>query len=408
MFFRIVSPGITSDSILYLNFPTYYSNGLGPDIKCYSTVEIFCVVTNRKMMVRYLGEYSAGTTFTLTVTGVSRSINYNSGTFSYIVDNDDDPTTILTSGTFIDAAVSNAGAVQNFPTFQVLTLRQSSNYLREEDVTITADFYLPTTLTTISVGQSLMMVFPPIYFDVLRFATPTCTLNIKGNTLKNYISSCFIVGMRLKMVFLDFIVTGSTYSLTVSGLINPTNPSSNVQKYSFEISNNGDTSIIAKTYSPNCNYRMPLFIANPVRKSLNYYTANRGLITNLVTMKNIQSEDVYISPSSDYVNSKYERNAYLEPFNNLYTNPSNIQLSSGSNPYPIRFSSLTSGVNYVYFSKRGDGSFYSNLPPLILTTNKNYFTAVSFVETSFNLPINSVGTNYTISVTLPKLLYPIS
>lgn len=253
-----------------------------------------------------------------------------------------------------------------------------------------------------------MMVFPPIYFDVLRFVTPTCTLNIKGNTLKNYISSCNIVGMRLKMVFLDYIVTGTSYSLTISGLINPTNPSSNVQKYSFEISNSGDSSIIAKTYSPNCNYAMPIFIVNPVRNSLNYYTASSGLITNLVTMKNIQSEDVYISASSDYVNSKYERNAYLEPFNNLYTNPSNIQLSSGSNPFPVRFSSLSSGVNYVYFSKTGDGSFYSNLPPLILTTNKNYFTAVSFVETSFNLPIDLVGTNYTISVTLPKTLYPMS
>ncbi len=92
----------------------------------------------------------------------------------------------------------------------------------------------------------------------------------------------------------------------------------------------------------------------------------------------------------------------------MYTNPSNIQLSAGSNPYPIRFSSLTSGVNYVYFSKTGDGSFYSNLPPLILTVNKNYFTSVSFVETSFKLPINSVGTNYTICVTLPKTLYPMS
>jgi len=69
---------------------------------------------------------------------------------------------------------------------------------------------------------------------------------------------------------------------------------------------------------------MPIFIANPVRKSLNYYTASNGLITNLVTMKNIQSENVYISTSLDYINSKYERNAYLEPFNNLYTNPSNI------------------------------------------------------------------------------------
>lgn len=233
MFFKIVSPGITSDSILYLNFPSYYSNGLGSDVKCYSTNEIYCVIKNRKMTVRYLGDYATGTTFTLTVTGVSKSINYNSGTFSYIIDNDDDPTYILTSGTFIDSAASNAGSVQNFPTFPVLTLKQSSNYLREEDVTINADFYLPSTLSNIGVGQSLIMVFPPIYFDVLRFVTPTCTLNIKGNTLKNYISSCYIIGMRLKMVFLDYIVTGSSYTLTIGGLINPTNPSSNVQKYSF-------------------------------------------------------------------------------------------------------------------------------------------------------------------------------
>ncbi len=289
MNFQIVSPGITADSILYLNFPSYYCNGLGPDIKCYSTYEIYCVVKNRKLMVRYLGEYSTGTTFTLTVTGVSKSINYNSGTFSYVIDNDDDPTLILTSGTFIDAASSNAGTVQNFPTFPILRLTQSSIYLREEAVTLSVDLFLPSTLPTIGVGQSLMLLFPPIYFDVLRFVTPTCTLNIMGNTLKNYISSCYIVGMRLKMVFLDYIVTGTSYSLTIGGLINPTNPSSNVQKYSFEISNSGDSSIIAKTYSPNCNFKMPIFIVNPIRKSLNYYTGSNGLITSLVTMKNIQS-----------------------------------------------------------------------------------------------------------------------
>jgi len=34
---------------------------------------------------------------------------------------------------------------------------------------------------------------------------------------------------------------------------------------------------------------MPTFILNPVRKSLNYYTAANGLITNLVAQKNIQS-----------------------------------------------------------------------------------------------------------------------
>jgi hypothetical protein len=94
--------------------------------------------------------------------------------------------------------------------------------------------------------------------------------------------------------------------------------------------------------------------------------------------------------------------------NNLYTIPSSIQLTAGSNPFAIRFTALTSGVNYVYFEKTGDGSFYSNLPPLILTTNKNYFTPVSFVETDFKLPVNLVGTNYTVSVTLPEELYPIS
>lgn len=36
MVFNIISPGVTPDSFLYLNFPSYYSNGLGQDIKCYS------------------------------------------------------------------------------------------------------------------------------------------------------------------------------------------------------------------------------------------------------------------------------------------------------------------------------------------------------------------------------------
>lgn len=65
-------------------------------------------------------------------------------------------------------------------------------------------------------------------------------------------------------------------------------------------------------------------------------------------------------------------------------------------------------MNYIYFSKTGDGSFYSNLPPLVLSINKNYFTPVSFIETTFNLPAAPVNTNYTIAVTLPFNLYPMS
>lgn len=92
----------------------------------------------------------------------------------------------------------------------------------------------------------------------------------------------------------------------------------------------------------------------------------------------------------------------------LYSVPSKIDLASGSNPFAIRMSSLTSGVNYVYFSKTGDGNFYSSLPPLTLITNKNYFVPLSFMESTFSLPIGSVGSNYSIVVNLPKNLYPMS
>lgn len=71
-------------------------------------------------------------------------------------------------------------------------------------------------------------------------------------------------------------------------------------------------------------------------------------------------------------------------------------------------SGLTSGVNYIFFEKTGDGSFYSSLPPLTLLINKNYFTPVSFIETSFNLPVAPVNTNYTVAVNLPFELYPIT
>lgn len=146
---------------------------------------------------------------------------------------------------------------------------------------------------------------------------------------------------------------------------------------------------------------MPIFEINPIRESLNYYTVANGLITKVTTTVNIQSENVYISPGIDLNESSYSRNVYLSPLNNLYSIPSSIELNSGSNPFPIRFSALTSGVNYIYFSKTGDGSFYSNLPPLVLSTNKNYFTPVRMIETSFNLPVSAVNTNYTIGVNLP-------
>jgi hypothetical protein len=112
-------------------------------------------------------------------------------------------------------------------------MTHSSAYLREENINLVLNFYVPSTLTSVGVGQYLFLLFPPNFADVLRFVTPSCQLNIRGNTLKNYISSCTVRGNRLKMPFLDDLTLGSVYSLIINGLINPTNPSSSTYKYAL-------------------------------------------------------------------------------------------------------------------------------------------------------------------------------
>lgn len=384
MNFNIISSGVTPDSFFYLNFPYYYSNGLGQDIKCYSpNGEIYCTIVDRFVTIQYIGTYTSGTSFTITITGVTMAINYNSGTFSYILDNDNNPNSVVAAGTFVDSISSSVLSIQNFPTINIFSFTQSSAYLRESGLSISLTFYLPTSLTSIGLGQSLFLVFPAHYYDVLRFVTPTCTLNLLGNTLKNYLSTCSVRGMRIKMPFLDNLVLGSIYNLTISGIINPTNPSSNSYRYSLELTDSTGTSIIAKSYALNCNYVMPIFIWNAITSTLNYYKADGTLVTKVDTIANIQSDNIYIAPlltgGLTVPTSIYSRNTYLSPLSSLLSTPSTINLLAGANPFPIRLSSVSSGVNYLYFSKTGDGGFYSNLPPLILTTDKNYFTSVSFV-----------------------------
>ena len=186
--------------------------------------------------------------------------------------------------------------------------------------------------------------------------------------------------MRVKMPFLDNLVLGSTYTVTVGGIINPTNPSSHIFRYSLEITDSTDVSILAKSYSVNCNFAMPSFTVNPLKTTINYYNAAGTALDSLATMANLQSDNIFIAPDNNALaNAQYARNTYLSPMSSLQSNPSSIELLSGSNPFEIRLSAVSSGVNYLYFTKTGDGDFYSNLPPLVLTTSKNYFTAVSFV-----------------------------
>ena len=241
-------------------------------------------------MIRYVGTFAEGTTFTIVVTGIEQPVNYNSGTFYFVIDNDDNPTVVLSSGTFVDSVSASVLDTQNFPAFQILSMTHSSVYLREENINLLLNFYVPSTLTSVGVGQYLFLLFPPNFGDVLRFVSPSCQLNIRGNTLKNYISSCAVRGNRLKMPFLDDLTLGSVYSLIINGLINPTNPSSSTYKYALEITGSSGTTIVARTYSPHANFNMPIFVVNPIRESLNYYTVDDGLIREISTTANIQSK----------------------------------------------------------------------------------------------------------------------
>jgi hypothetical protein len=99
---------------MYIGFPAFYSSGLGPTISCYSTVEIFCKAINRKLIVRYIGNFDIGATFVITVTGIEMPINMGIGTFWFVIDDDDNSNTVLSSGTFTDNA--NASVIYNLVT----------------------------------------------------------------------------------------------------------------------------------------------------------------------------------------------------------------------------------------------------------------------------------------------------
>lgn len=81
-------------------------------------------------MIRYMGTFAEGTTFSITVVGIEQPVNYNSGTFYFVIDNDDNPNTVLSSGTFVDSVSASVLDTQNFPAFQILSMTHSSNYLR--------------------------------------------------------------------------------------------------------------------------------------------------------------------------------------------------------------------------------------------------------------------------------------
>jgi hypothetical protein len=359
--------------------------------------------------VKYIGTYAAGVSFTVIVVGVSQPINYNSGTFYYSIDLNNNLTYINAAGTFSDTVSSTVLQIQNFPIIRAAQFSQSSNYVRDTGVTISFQFYLPSSLSTITVGQQLIVTFPPIYSDILRFTSPTCTLTQTSNVLKNYVNICSVRGIRLKMPFIDTLVLGNSYALTITGLINPTAMSPNYYKYGIEIADSSNSNIVLKSFSSLCNYIMPIFVTDSSKIYLNYYDSTDTLINTVSTYAGVQSNPIYISTSVPVASSTYNRNLYFTSSSaSVLSQPTTLSFPSGSNPGGITLSSLTNGVQYIYMSKSGDGTYYSNLPPLTLITDLNYFQNVAMQTSAYSVPVGPVGTNYTIIVTLPPALYPIT
>lgn len=410
MSFTFTSIGIDSNSILFIGFPMYYANGLGPDIKCYvGSTEIFCTVSNRLLTVKYIGTYASGVSFTVVVVGVSQPINYNSGTFYYSIDLNNNQTYVNVAGTFSDTVSSTVLQIQNFPTIRVTQFTQSSSHIRDTGVTLTFQFYLASSLSTLTVGQQLILTFSPIFSDVLRFASPTCTLTLTSNVLKNYINSCSVKGIRIKMPFIDTLVLGSSYILTVSGLINPTAMSPNYYKYELSVADSSNSNIVLKSFSSLCNYVMPIFTTDSSKVYLNYYDGSDALTSTVYTYAGVQSNPVYISASTPVSTSTYNRNLYFTSSSaSVLTQPDSVNFVSGSNPTGVKLSALSNGVQYVYMSKTGDGSYYSNLPPLTLITDLNYQQPLSLLSSAYSLPAGVVGTNYSVVVSLPVALFPMT
>jgi hypothetical protein len=255
----------------------------------------------------------------------------------------------------------------------------------------------------------MILTFPPIFSDILRFVSPTCTLTLTSNLLKNYFNTCTVKGIRLIIPFIDTLVLGSTYILTISGLINPTTMSPYYSKYTIEIGDSSNSNLVLKTFSSLCNYIMPIFQQNSALVYLNYYDGFNNLINTVDTYAGVQSSGIYFAPSTPIAASTFNRNTlFTSSSTSIISNPSTISFVAGSNPTAVTFSTLNSGVQYIYFTKTGDGSYYSNLPPLTLITDLNYYQQVTVLNTAYSMPVATVGTNYTLIVTLPFNLYPMT
>lgn len=109
-------------------------------------------------------------------------------------------------------------------------MKISSTYLRDSSVILEISFYMPSSIN-ILLNYYLSIILPAAYSDILRFVQPECLLTLRNNTLKNYVSYCNVMGMKIKMGVMSSLPSGNVYTMIIKNMKNPTWVSSKNCKY---------------------------------------------------------------------------------------------------------------------------------------------------------------------------------
>ena len=149
-----------------------------------------------------------------------------------------------------------------------MTYQISSQFLREDNVTLRAEILLPES-PLIHNGYFLNIIFNNLN-DVLRFVEPVCNLVLRGNSFRNYLSYCIVDGPRIKMSVMGDLPTGNVFILTVSNLLNPTWITGLWSTGTFEVQD-PNLRILSRSSPTSLNFNPPNFTYSDQLTYLSFY-----------------------------------------------------------------------------------------------------------------------------------------
>ncbi|KAL4506505.1 hypothetical protein ABPG72_000076 [Tetrahymena utriculariae] len=418
LFFNLTSSvvNMNQNSRVVIVFPIYYSPNLGRDgvVNCYlmpSEDKVSCFVTEERTLdIRYFSNtYAPGTQFIIKVTGVTQPQFFQTYQLFIAFDNDTDDTSY--SEYLFISDVINTSANSNLQNnlqglIEIRSITIQSLYLREAGVQYQFNIYINPNVKPIVYGQAIMINFPPIYQYVLeQNIAPDCSVTSPINPLQNFVGSCHVSGLRIKMFVNQQMNPGNFYNLTVFTIRNPSRFDSSVYKWIIEVSDITQQIVVLRSFGMSANFNVDTFIQNPNQNYLNFFdgpnfnTAQQ--VTSLNMIQGVMSKWLYVA------REKYEP-AWCRSF--LLTSKSypisTFQIETfvvvGTQVAQIRVYSPNAIGFYAFQTyKYGDGDYYSDLPILQLTFDNLNLQPFLFNEVTLN--VMSSATQSPLLITLGAL-----